>query len=460
MKKHLRIPALLIAAIVLLSLCPMALAAGGSGSITVMNPRTDAQYTASRIFDLTYSGDSFAYTIESASPWFEAVSGYSGLSLERISGGNTYVVTVLPGFSPADFAEKLSQAGVSDPEAAAMPGGTVSGLELGYYFVSSTAGALCALTSTAPDAEIYEKNEQIPFDKTVDDPDADIGQTVRFEITSRVPASTGYEKFDYIVSDTLSAGLTLNHDVEVRFGTDAIAAVPAYAANGFTLTLDMTQYRQYTGETVTISYTAVVNGNAVFGSAGNPNDAHLKYSNDPNDSESFTELTDEEKVYTCRLVIDKYDAKDENEKLSGAEFVLYKLFGQQKLYYAVDAATGAVSWGGEIDDATVMTTDEQGNAAFSGIEAGSYMLEEIKAPDGYNRLLSPVSVTLSRQSPEGGEELEFTVAPVENSSGTILPETGGRGVYAIYASGIIALAAAAAIFSARAIRSRKNGGRS
>lgn len=454
MKKHIRLFALLLAAVVVLGLCPAALAAG-TGSITVMNPRADASYTAYKIFDLTYSSDSFAYSISGASPWYDAVADYSGVSLTQIEGEDTYVVAVKSSFSAADFAEHLASAGVTDPDGTPMPGGSITGLDLGYYFVTSSAGALCALTSTAPDAEIYEKNEDIPFDKTVDEPDVDVGQTVTYTITSRVPATTGYEKFDYIVTDTLSSGLTLNRDVEVKFGTTAIDVTPAYTANGFTLTLDMTQYAAYTGETVTITYTAVVNSDAVFGSAGNPNDASLKYSNDPNDSESYTERHDEEKVYTCRLVIDKYDAKDDSVKLAGAQFVLYKVVGQSKLYYVRDAATGAVTWAADKADATVMTTDENGAASFPGVEAGDYFVEEIEAPEGYNRLTAPVAVTLSRDTPEGGEEVSFTVLPVENSTGTVLPETGGRGVFALYAAGGAAMASAAALIILRAVKNRR-----
>ena len=86
-------------------------------------------------------------------------------------------------------------------------------LELGYYLLDSTMGALCGLTTTNPNAAIRAKNSAPTIDKQVledstnqygDSNTADIGQTVSFRTTINVHA--GAES--YILHDKMSAGLT------------------------------------------------------------------------------------------------------------------------------------------------------------------------------------------------------------------------------------------------------------
>lgn len=81
-----------------------------------------------------------------------------------------------------------------------------------------------------------------------------------------------------------------------------------------------------------------------------------------------------------------------------------------------------------------MTTDNNGTATFGGLADGTYYLEEIKAPAGYNQLTDPVEVKV-----EGGTaEVNLTVtAKVENSAGTLLPSTGGMGTTVFYVLGFV-----------------------
>ena len=96
---------------------------------------------------------------------------------------------------------------------------TATGLDLGYYFVTSTNGALCNLTTTDPAVTIHDKND-MPFKKEVDKTNVDVGQAVTFKITGKVPDYTGFTKYTYLITDTMTNGLTFKDDVKVMVGSE------------------------------------------------------------------------------------------------------------------------------------------------------------------------------------------------------------------------------------------------
>ena len=85
MKQLKKMMALVIAMVMCLAMAVPAMADGPThqdpekGSITVKSPIMGAAYTGYRIFDLTISesGDSIAYTIDTASPFYQAVAAYA-----------------------------------------------------------------------------------------------------------------------------------------------------------------------------------------------------------------------------------------------------------------------------------------------------------------------------------------------------------------------------------------------
>ena len=91
-------------------------------------------------------------------------------------------------------------------------------LALGYYFVTSGLGSVCNLTTTDPQATIYDKNDKPVIEKTADTTTADVGQTINYTINGKVPSLTGYKSYTYKVTDNMSEGLTFNKDVVVKFG--------------------------------------------------------------------------------------------------------------------------------------------------------------------------------------------------------------------------------------------------
>lgn len=454
MKTMRKLFAVLLALAMTLALAVSAFAAD-TGSITITNPQGNHTYTAYKIFDVTYSGKNYSYTISNTDAAFSTVKAYAdvaanGLTLTAVANTNKYNVSIGAGFSAASFAQhlKTNVGSLGTGTAFTKAGDTMkaSDLTLGYYFVSGTSGAVCEL-ATAKDIQIRDKNEVPQIEKTVNDDDGtvEIGQVLTYTITGKVPSTKGYTEFTYQVTDTMTEGLTFNKDVKVTIGgTDVTAAATiTNNGNGFVASVNMMSYQDKIDAPVVITYTATVNEKAIVNDK-ETNTAVLKYSNNPADKDSYDESTVTVDVFSFNIVINKYATGNENTKLEGAKFVLKK--GANGPYYKYDAATKIVSWVDAKADATEVTTGADGAARFDGLEAGTYYLEETVAPAGYNQLTKGITIVLDKNgsatidgaasAPGAAHSL---TAGVANSTGTVLPETGGTGTVIFVALGALAV---------------------
>ena len=453
---------MMVLAIILSTIVP---ALAETGSITVENPVREQTYTAYQIFSVTYNADgtAYAYQIAEDSQWYAIVAEYTGngtIALDKAEDGNVianYVVSVADNFSAADFANflkgKITDEFVGSPLQALGDKATVTGLPLGYYFVTSTTGALCNLTTTDPSASIYDKND-IPFDKTDDQEDVEVGQTVHYKITGKVPSTTGFSNYQYEVADTMSDGLTFQNDVTVKVDNETLNQVyytytPHEAGNGFTLSIDVMELQAYVTKEITIEYSAVTNEKAIANIE--KNSATLTYTNDPTTGSQVTTEPDEEKVYSSKIIIDKYaDNGDGKIALSGAKFVLKN---EEGLFYqyvapvaddpeteAVETLNAKVNWVSHQNEATEIETDSNGAASFGGLKDGKYYLIETKAPDGYNLLNAPYEVIISGS--DSNESLLTLTTSIQNMFGAELPETGGIGTTLFYLLGGLLVGAA------------------
>lgn len=450
--------ACLLALTMLVALGLNALAAGETGSITITNPQEGRTYTAYKIFDVTYSGDNHSYTIDTDDAVYEKVAEYAAVAENGLiltaNGVTKYIVTVDEAkFSAASFAKFLreNQDTLGTGTAFVADGTTMkaSGLALGYYFVAGTSGTVCKLT-TAKNVFIKDKNEVHEIDKIVDDADktVEVGQVLTYTVTGKVPSAKGYTEYLYEVADTMSAGLTYNKDVRITVdGKDVTAeATVSDTENGFKANLDMLAYQHMVDKAVVITYTATVNTNAIERDK-ETNTAKLTHSTDPADGTKTRTTTVEVNVYSFNIVIDKYKTDFENTKLENAKFVLKNSSGR---YYRYDESTGKVSWVYEKAQATEVATAADGSASFSGLEAGTYLLEETAAPDGYNQLSEDITIVITDKdtasvagtalAPDAAN-LSLT-AKVANSTGTVLPETGGIGTVIFISVGALAVIAA------------------
>ena len=487
MKHARKLASLLLALVMVFALATTAFATGTvttptTGTITVDNPRADQEYKAYKIFDVVYDAAKkhYSYTIDSTSEWFNAVDTYSkqtnsGLTLTEVLGTTTYVVTTTSDFSAPPFAEPLKAAvngktgGITLTEDIGKA--TATDLDLGYYFVASTSGALCNLTTTNPDVTIHDKND-MPYEKTDNKVSADVGETVNYTITGKVPDTTGFETYTYEIADTMSEGLTFNRNsLAVKVGSADVTAdtdkcTIIYDAtttpNTFKLSINVKNFN--IGDDIVVTYDATINEKAV--EKISYNEATLTYSNDPTDSaKTTTTPAQKQEVYTSKIVIDKYETGKPGTKLPGAEFVLcrkapndeaqYAAVQNDIQYYRWDEATKTVSWVDDIDAATKVTTDNKGEAFFEGLADGTYYLVETKAPAGYNPLTAPVPVTVAGSSTDI-TKLSVT-AKVENQAGTLLPSTGGVGTTVFYVLGAVLVLGAVVLLVTKKRMSRNEG---
>lgn len=90
-----------------------------------------------------------------------------------------------------------------------------------------------------------------------------------------------------------------------------------------------------------------------------------------------------------KLTVTKF-AEDEKTALPGAKFVIKSADGK---YVKVDG-TSFASFADKKEDATAIVTDENGTFTLEYLPLGEYVLEEVKAPDGYLTISDPENFTI------------------------------------------------------------------
>ena len=434
--------ALLAAALVLAMAVPaFAETNATKGSIKIDHTVSGETYTIYRMFKLdSYNAESntYSYTVEPAwETFFSTGAGSSYIDLD--SNGHP---TWKTGADAAAFA-KAALAWAADKKISGTKetatGGTVtfSNLDLGYYLVDSSLGALCGLNTTNPDATIKEKNEKPEIKKEVQtsagdwssENNAKIGDTVEYKVEIKV--ADGAQK--YTVTDTMSKGLTFNNSSLKVTANDAVTTdyTLTPTTNGFTLVLPETYVSTLTkGTTIIVTYNATLNKDAVIDGDGNANEVKLSYGNHQNTVPSKVTT----KSYQFDLV--KVDGTT-NKLLDGAEFELAD--GETKLSFVKDTAGNyRVAAAGE-DGATTTITVKNGKVNIYGLAGKTYTLTETKAPDGYNKLVTSETVNLADGSKTHativGSVYKDGGVVVENHAGTVLPSTGGMGTTLFYVIG-------------------------
>ncbi len=431
MKNTKKIASVLMALVMIFALATSAFAAG-NGSITINKANDGETYSIYRIFDLeSHTGSLYAYTLNSA---------WAGFKYDAYFTVNTdgYIEIA----ENADTAAFITAALAYAADNSITPVGSkiaanetieFTGLDLGYYLVDSTMGSLCILTTTDPDTTVEEKNVDPTLDKTVEEDstgtygdhnDADIGQVVNYKTVINVTAGTE----NYLLYDTMSAGLTFNNDIAIAgatLGTDY--TIETCEGHTFCIKFANAYIAKLAGQTITVTYSATVNSNAVAGT-DETNTTYLSYGAASSTTKDVTTTA------THAVKIFKYTG--ENTPLAGAEFILYKDVAGTK-NYAIIANGQLTGWTTTETDATKLTSGADGYINISGLDADTYYLQETAAPAGYNLLKAPIefSIDANGNTIVGGN----TVAQVEiqNNAGTLLPETGGMGTVLFTTFGIL-----------------------
>ena len=411
------------------------------GSIKIDHTVSGETYTIYRMFKLdSYNAESntYSYTVEPAwETFFSTGAGSSYIDLDSNGHPTWKTGADAAAFAKAALTWAADKKISGTKETATGDTVTFSNLDLGYYLVDSSLGALCGLNTTNPDATIKEKNEKPEIKKEVQtsagdwssENNAKIGDTVEYKVEIKV--ADGAQK--YTVTDTMSKGLTFNNSSLKVTANDAVTTdyTLTSTTNGFTLVLPETYVSTLTkGTTIIVTYNATLNKDAVIDGDGNANEVKLSYGNHQNTVPSKVTT----KSYQFDLV--KVDGTT-NKLLDGAEFELAD--GETKLSFVKDTAGNyRVATTGD-EGATTTITVKNGKVNIYGLAGKTYTLTETKAPDGYNKLVTSETVNLADGSKTHATIVDSVYKDggvvVENHAGTVLPSTGGMGTTLFYVIG-------------------------
>ncbi|MCD7804168.1 MAG: LPXTG cell wall anchor domain-containing protein [Oscillospiraceae bacterium] len=343
---------------------------------------------------------------------------------------------------------------------------TISGLDAGYYYVTTTVGTVVS-TGTTPTTgtttTIQDKNNDPTVTKYVYDgeetdtapsvtsttgwdtdaeesvtgnSDAEIGETVWYKSV----VTNVYGQSSLKLIDTLSTGLTLNINtgdivVTLYYGTGATTPQVLTADDDYTITttaqsftidfaklLDSSTNSSKVDSTcyIVVTYSAVLNENAtVYNSTDKGSNTNTTYVAYGQSSESARDIT---KTYTYAANIFKYQGTvDENNALSNASFII---LDSDKTHYAKFTLESGVyvfaGWENYTNDASAtengsgyyytLTTDGTGLLQLAGLDGEtSYYIHETAAPTGYNLMTSDLLFFIAGSEPATIGQTQGTV---------------------------------------------------
>lgn len=470
MKKIKSLVAILLSLTMLLMAVPAF--AAGAYSITIQNDKEGHTYEAYQIFAGDVASDeaqggNVEGPILSNITWGNGVNGTALLAALQAADAEKYGECE----TAADVAEALGAENATAADAAAFAeiaalhltnvegtatepvGGNyvINNLAAGYYLVKDQNGSLEGDADAATEyivqvlgnVTMEPKDSDIPtVEKKVSEEDYrrddgygatyndvadwDIGDSVPFKLIGSIPDMSAYDTYEYIFTDTLSNGLTLQpNTIKVYIAREKNDEVNNYTPltqgvhytlntqnigeNGggsFTISFADLKTAPYVNEEgrnyVIVTYDATLNAKAEIGLPGNPNSVDLQFSNNPNGDGLGRTTEDKVIVFTYELDGTKVDGANIDTKLGDAEFVLFN--GAHTRVAHIENGK-LVEWvnlpGGynngnyeeipyevweEFNATTnvIMTSTAEGVFGVSGLDDGTVYLLEIKAPTGYN----------------------------------------------------------------------------
>ena len=508
MKKYFKkISALLMAAIMVLSMCTAVFAAEGTASVpqegdkakvTISGLEEGVNIKAYQIVDGVYGENGIGFI---GFKWTD-LSGKTGDVFAKDGKGNDILnlsqsdLTTVVGRINKSTTHKEFQLDSDNKSKEALEVGTwlllVSGGKKVYnpmvvsVYYATDDGTVTGGLLNAGDKKwdlvggvAYAKETDITIDKVADkdtaatnDDKKNVDKVVTYTITGVIPSySSQYTtNVTYKITDKLT-NLELNGTPEVKLaGTTVDTANYDYRTTdtGFEISFhsdyikglaDLTDAQR----TVTVTYTATVTAAATTWKPAK-NEARVDYTNNPDST--TTDKETETNTYT--FDIDGQILKvgeDGTTPLPGATFTLYKDY---------DATGKTVS--NEIASYKTLT---EGKIIFKGLAEGTYYLKETEAPASYtlNTTIYEITITpkytkATENNEEGKKKLESYSVTVKEAGSTAegetgtytegsvisklidiqntkvgqLPSTGGMGTYIFTIAGVVLMACAAGAF--------------
>lgn len=466
-----KIGALLVAAVMVLSMCTAVFADGNATiKLTGFNTADSVEYmqiiqkdesTTSGWAFMNGAGECFIEALgmtDSADAQQEVIWGLikfkdptvvlpTGVTAKTVTAANIDLalskVAALKGFTVLTDKTKIevSEAGIY----------AIKAEEEGYTYKTATAYVgfgepYPALSGT----EVIAKKSSTSVDKTTEDADhvVAIGDIVTYTIEAYVPFidAANTENRTFTITDKITGadyyltGPNAVNSVTMEGKNGQVGEIVVNdKGNGFTVNLGelvADKANPNAGKKITVTYTVKVNETTVENKAGS-HAAGVDYggNNVP------------VKLFTGELVLMKYGDGDVNKALEGAEFVLYKAGEKVPLTFVKEEKTGKYKYAPDnTEDAdSKLVTDANGYIDVEGLDVGSYHFEETKAPKGYSINTDGKTLTLT-------VDREVATAKLYNEGGlndtklNSLPSTGGMGTYLFTIIGVVVMAGAAGAF--------------
>lgn len=475
-----KIGALLVAAVMVLSMCTAAFAAVKSATITVNN--LDAKATISYLEIIvpdqtTETGWAFA---NGAADEFKKV--FSGLSDQQIiwklikyADGNAKVPTGITPATATEFQNAMSNVETTLGNSyKTVRGNTITATTAGVYAIKATTtdtanyvySPMAAFVSfkTYTDVPTELENETvnakrttIKIEKSSNEKDGvvEINKEVTYTVKTNVPYisdAVADKDVSYTITDTIEGA-----DYSVNAAGKLVVSVKIGAAAASNKTVDVTtlengkkqfvldlsdvaKERANANAEVVITYNAIVKSEVVNNSVV-PNDG----------THDFTPKTNT--LYTGKITMTKTDDGKEKVKLANAGFVIYRVDGAKTYYAIVSRDTEKTNneyvvtdWTESLDTAkaNLIMTDSNGEAVVRGLDDSyTYNFKEIKAPEGYSvNTTDSVATWGTNQTAEN----RTGTASMSDTKLNSLPSTGGMGTYLFTIIGVVVMAGAAGAF--------------
>lgn len=330
--------------------------------------------------------------------------------------------------------------------------------------VPTDANAEWAMKSTFPTVDKKVDTDGEGGNGAADNGSAQVGDVVTFTLTSAVPDMSDYDTFYFAFNDTLSNGLEFvkagdtvaNTDVTVTIGGETVTTGYTVSLHDSVLKVEFKNLKDVTeaaqpedmGKAIVVTYKAMITEAATTTDPAT-NTVKVEYSNDPNTDSKGESTPDESNVFTYEIDVNKWstEAGGIEGNLAGAEFKLTTDKAGEQVVELIATEDGyRVAKPDEVG-VNSFTTTEVGDITISGLEAGTYYLHEVAAPEGYNKLKAPIEIKIEMTNEETGEATitvdgeqltpdDGTVVDVENKKGIELPETGSIGTIGLTAAGV------------------------
>ena len=448
--------------------------------IVITNGATGSVYSAWRVLDAEENTDGTTYKYSVNTTYLPDLRAAIGDTDAKATSSEiiTYI-SKLSGDDTQDFADDLFERLKTKTADAKSVNSEFDNMPQGYYLIAETTkGAdpdtvskVMLDTKGKKEVKVETKEGTVELEKKVEEKndttgatnlqdyaDYDFGDAVPFQLKGTLPENyDGYKNYYYCFVDELSPGLSFNFDsVEVYVANKSETDITKVSDDdkrdittaftfksktsaGFELECSNLKTCGVTltaNDAIFVRYTATLTSAADIGKPGNPNTAHVVFSNDPYSTGTGETVEDIVVVFTYEYDVNKVDGA--GAPLVGADFTLYKKVGKD--WVAVANKTIGT-------DGTVFK--------FEGLDAGTYKLEETTVPTGYNQA-DPIEFTITADYKDQtltingiANNAGVLVTDVENLTGTELPSTGGIGTTIFYVAGGILVVGAAVMLIAK-----------